>query len=378
MKNKILFLTPFLIFSAVGLSACKGGDTSKRQLTFNRYITSKANALYSINQEELFTKRMDSKGKMSKETFILFFHPENTLCSCYQHSLATLQDYVSKYHINVYDITFEEILSNDNTNKHGLHFTTGDRSHVHLAIVSKGKVLDQFTYADDSPLAKTEYLKTYLEKRLTFDSHLSYVDQGYLDSLTIDTTRTDDYVVSYMRASCGDCAYSTPIIAFEKEVNKDIYFFDMDPLRTTGMQDGTYQTFKDDHFLSNMYNTDYGYANSGGVVPTLHYYNNGELTDACVIFNSSVAKKEGEEDKFIITDSYYTEERLPHLHYMDDVEVKVLLGRELDGQEDEVREAEIEYPAGSGNYYKYIDWGHDGQLKYHRPILDAFLAKYAM
>ena len=135
-----------------------------------------------------------------------------------------------------------------------------------------------------------------------------------------------------------------------KEPTDKIYVFDMDPIRKEDKE--KYQQFKDDHFLSNKNNTDFGY--NTGYVPTFQYYKDGALYDMAVYFNDEVTDG-------LITTSYYDEERLSHIHYADKLTKKVLTGTRLE-------ESEI---SSSGSWLN-----SEVHSSYYKPFIETFFDCY--
>ena len=124
-----------------------------------------------------------------------------------------------------------------------------------------------------------------------------------------------------------------------------------------------WQTFKDDYGLSNKHNPVYGY--NTGYVPTFLYIN-GYLTGAqylsgCVVFNDTVVEQ---DSKYVVTDSYYTSERLGSLTYLDSsVQTRILKGKTLGSKDVTV------YP----EYGNYVAWNHESAEQYHNVFVEKFL-----
>ncbi len=77
-----------------------------------------------------------------------------------------------------------------------------------------------------------------------------------------------------------------------------------------------------------------------------------------VFFNDEVTKIDG---KNIVTRSYFTEERIKHLSYVDNVKTKVIQGLEI--PDDDLDDTGA--------------WMKNKASEYHAPLLKAFLDKYA-
>ena len=83
------------------------------------------------------------------------------------------------------------------------------------------------------------------------------------------------------------------------------------------------------------------------------------LKDACVYFNDSISQRE--DGKWMVSETYYTQERVAKLKYTNTV-LKDMVLDDADLQE---------YP-GYGTF-----WTQDGAAKYHNEILKSFLQYYA-
>ena len=99
-----------------------------------------------------------------------------------------------------------------------------------------------------------------------------------------------------------------------------------------------------------------------GFVPTIQYYENGQVKDAAVTFNDSLIKNGG---NYKVDSTYYTEERLANLNFLKDsnVETKVLKGLDVPNEDTDS---------------KYHFWSHEAAFKYHSPILEQFLKTYCL
>ena len=95
------------------------------------------------------------------------------------------------------------------------------------------------------------------------------------------------------------------------------------------------------------------------MVPTFQVYKSGQIVDACVYFNDSIAKDEN--NKWHIVNSYYTNERINNLKYTN----TVLMGKELGEEEIKTNEQ-----------YNYSFWSQEFAAKEHNKILNSFLDYY--
>ena len=187
------------------------------------------------------------------------------------------------------------------------------------------------------------------------------VNKDYLDnSLYVSTSAhyNENQIVYFLRETCGDCNYCTPnalVPYFNKNVNaKQILCMDINYLRAD-ME--AYAAFKTAYKMSEAGDATFGY--SEGVVPTFQVWKSGQLIDACVYFNDTIAKDEN--GKWHVTNSYYTQERVKSLKYTN----TVLNGMEIDEKEITTIEE-----------YNYSYWNQEDAAKHHTPILNSFLDYY--
>ncbi len=119
-----------------------------------------------------------------------------------------------------------------------------------------------------------------------------------------------------------------------------------------------YQAKKNNYGLSHCNNPEYGY--DDGVFPFFSFVKKGNYLSGAVAFNDEVSKVNG---KYVITNSYYDQDRLEKFDYLANVQTKVLEGMEL--------------PASDvSDNGKWISWDKDKAVKYYEPIIDAFLDTY--
>ena len=197
-----------------------------------------------------------------------------------------------------------------------------------------------------------------------------YVDQAYIDNKLSE--KKDDLAVLYVRQGCSDCQYVLPkvIIPYinEHELGKQILIYDLQKEyelskneNATEEEKAIYQGIKDKYGLSASSNEIFGYQK--GVVPTLQFYEKGELKDATIYFNDVVSQKE--DGSFFLSDSYYSSERLNSLSYLKGYDFPTVL-------KDMVINSESVLQTKTGAFY----WSQEEAAKYHTPILRAFLDYY--
>ena len=351
---KIRWLFSLLSLSFISLIGCN--STSNRyQIDYGTYLNTEAT---EINYDDLKT-RLDSN-----ETFLLSLYNEES-CSCWNRMHLIINNYVKDYHIPIYYMCMDEIAKQEN------HFSLSLAdaslgSKVSINVMSKGKVV---TYMMTSN--KEDYNRRF-DDYATFKKEINKIIKApsiyYIDEEMLEAkiNNKENVVVSFIRNSCSDCSYIMPnvVIPFSKNNNlkRDIYLIDMQDFYDANKDTPTYQAYKDKWQLSEEGNATFGYGK--GVVPTTQYYENGELKDACVSFNDTISKV---GDQYIVSESYYSAERINNLSYLKDVKNKILKGLTLDETDCDI----IPY-----NEDVYIGWSHESANKYHKPILEAFLKTY--
>ena len=189
------------------------------------------------------------------------------------------------------------------------------------------------------------------------------VDDAFLDK---SLKEKDQSVTLFVRAGCSDCLYALPNVLIpyinKHNINKEIWYFDLQNYYDLAKKEDAseeekaqYPAIKNKYELSENSNQTYGYLE--GVVPTIQYREKGVLKDAAVCFNDVVSEKE--DGSFYISNSFYTEERIPNLKYYNGKPLK-----------DMVIQGGLKTPTG------YCYWNQDDAIKVHQPIFEAFLNYY--
>ena len=357
IKNKalLLIIAPLLLTS---LSACKR-EESKIRLTYGTEMQVNLSSLKELSNDELLVKTRDEK-----EVFLLAVYQGeySTDCLCWTTFKNVIVNYMNHFNRLVYLYNAQ---NQDESLKH-LKIEKVNQSTPYLYIFNGNEKLASFSYSNAKDKAmfedrKGEKLKERVDKvvnkPLLYYIHPEAVEQN-----------SDDLLVLFIRNGCGDCKYVLPnvVIPYVSSHNLDKgirvvdlqYLYDLQNEPTTsGMP---YDGMKDRCQLSEDSNETFGYKK--GVVPTIQYYKEGELTDASVFFNDEVAQKE--DGSYYISNSFYSEERLTSLHYVDNVETKVLKGMALPSED------VIKTESG------YMFWSQEKAASYHTPLLTAFLDTY--
>ncbi len=134
-------------------------------------------------------------------------------------------------------------------------------------------------------------------------------------------------IIYFERSGCGDCTYLNPtVLANYVKKHPDmnnIYVLDCQWWKDD-LDVVQYQAKKNNYGLSHCNNPEYGY--DDGVFPFFSFVKKGNYLSGAVAFNDEVSKVNG---KYVITNSYYNNDRLERFDYLANVQTKVLEGMEL-------------------------------------------------
>ena len=362
MKKKLLGLS----LIPLAFSALIGCSSQKSVLTFGTYI---GQTIYTL--DPLSNSGLVSKAE-SNEVFLLAVYQGQYSedCSCWSTFEHIIASYMNKYNERVYVYNAQE---QDQSVAH-LKIDKNNESSPYLYIFKGKKLLAKFyeqrskdkaIFSDTTCQAMEQRVHKVVNKPKAY-----YVDDAYLKE---NLSKTNKAIVSFVRSGCSDCNYVIPnvIIPYinSNKIKNNLWLFDMQKVYelsknpdSSEEEKGQYQALKDGYGLSSTGNATFGYQD--GVVPTTHYYENGILKDASVFFNDSISQKE--DGSFYVSDSYYSEERLPNLAYLQGVKFTTCLkGMALENTSVLVSE--------SGRAY----WPQKEAAKYHTPIFKSFLNYYA-
>ena len=328
--KKLLFAF-VTIFSLSSLLGCSSG--SKERLTFGTLYHEEA---VEIDNDTCYSKK-------DSENFVLATYGDTT-CGCWVYFSRVL-DHLAKYdHVLTYKISNEQI--DDRLNDFGIKNSDDPAFYI----IANGKLIHRSFYTDNHTLFSDENVLLNKIKEIINLPYIYLINEEQIKTEVIDKGG----IIYYMRNSCKDCSYATPSVLMpylkDKEIENKIYAFDMDPIRKN--EPDRYQTFKDDHYLSNKYNATYGYGD--GVVPTFQVYKDGELIDAAVYGNDVITDRK-------ITTSFYDDERSSHLHYISNLIRKSLSDVTLS-----------DYELNSDGQWK----DREAQKQYYEPFIEAFFDYY--
>ena len=356
MKKNIYLVLSLPLLLLVSCQGSKGG--SKVKLSYG--------SLY--DEGALLISEADFKEKIDgKESFIISLIPgeeSDVSCGCYRTFSYVIDNFVKDTHFRAYKTNVYEI------SEYGVK--TPANEDPGFAIFKDGKLFKQYRYSvSNTPTYFTNVDSfTSLINETCLDPNMFYInDEQYLSKLT----NKEDFVMSIVRKGCGDCKYMLPNILdpFFKSKDRDVslYLLDIEDLghykkKTDGdEQYRSYIEYKKSIGLGPTYNPIFGYDtdpndenNDEGVVPTTFVYEDGEIIDGEVFFNDSVSKV---NDEYVISTSYYTEERVANLNYTNTVLQNKKLG------EDEV-----------AVYGEFVYMPSSSASVYHTPILNEFLNYY--
>ena len=364
MKKKLLLsvIIPLSFASLVGCSK-QQEEKEKLHLTYGNRMQVEVSSLKELSNEELLVKARDDK-----EVFLLAVYQgeysEDCLCwSTFKNVIVNYSNYCNRI-VYIYNA------QNQDESLKDLHIEKLNQSTPYLYIFNGEEKLASFSYNNQKDRAIFEDRKgNTMKERVNqvVDKPLMYYI--YPEEVQHNSIKYhSSWLVLYIRRGCGDCKYVIPnvIIPYINSHKLDIgiQIVDLQDLYDLQKQEGTeglpYDSMKDICQLSEDGSETYGYGK--GVVPTLQFYETGHLTDASVYFNDEVSQKE--DGTYYISNSFYTEERLTSLKYVDNVQNKVLKGMTL--PEEDVIKTE------SG----YMFWAQEKAAQYQTPLLEAFLDTY--
>ena len=361
-KKALLSIVVPLLF--VSLNGCSTRPAIR--LTFG---TELKQDIYTL--KELTTAQLLDKAKNEKEVFLLATYQGkySEECLCWN----TFQNVIANYMNLTRDMVYVYDAQSQDESIKQLGIEKVEDSTPYLYIINGEQKLASFSYKNKKDKGIFEDIQGYTMehrvRRIVKTPLMHYVGTDYTQSNAIKNTQ--GLIVLFMRRGCGDCSYVIPNVLIPyintHKINFSIRLVDLQDLYDLSKKEDAsevdkaeYQNTKDLCQLSESANATFGYLN--GVVPTLQYYERGELKDACVFFNDEIAQKE--DGSFYISNSFYSEERLTSIKYANNVENNVLKGMDLNSEE------VITTTSG------YTYWAQEKAAQYHKPLVEAFLDTY--
>lgn len=355
MKKKLLWTLPLILCL---LSCQNNQNEGKTLLTYGSLID---DGITYINKSELNIKMLD------EENFVLVLYPgEDSTCGCWTVFRENLNQYAKDNERIIYAIN-SFLLMGEGEQNYGLTLPTDRPS---LAIMESGSLKQEWVYNTRDTqkfFTSSTYLKEHINE-YTISPKLIYIDEGLLDEY-INKSPMNEFTVVYTWKSCSDCTYCLPNVVFPfiqtHDSFKKLYVIDLE-VEGLLLEDGVknrenenYVNFLNEYGLTSVGNETFGY--DRGFVPTFQHYEKGILQDANTYFNDAVSLIDG---KYIVTRTFFTEERLENLNYLNNFAgTKILEGLEIE-------EADLNITSNS------ISWKKEAAANYHNPLLEAFLSDY--
>lgn len=350
INAKKFLLIPTL---ALLLGTAVGCSTDNRtMISYGTKIHQKA---VEIETYEEFVLKVERGENMLIGTYMSGF---SETCGCWVTFKNVLNEYVQEYDTMVY-IMDRALLAGKETYGVSIYYASDPA----VVVFNNGKLMNQ--YVDGATNGKMfDSLKEFRSaiSKVIKDPQMMYVDEAYLDS---NLAMQDKALVHYIWNFCSDCSYCFPNVIQpymnKHELSTEMWIIDLAVpgllLDENGSFNGTdvesYKKFLNKYQLTEESNPTFGYGR--GYVPTTQYWEKGTLIDANVYLNDKLTQNENGD--WVVTQTYYTEERVKNLAYTDTV---------LEG---------IVVPA---NEVVEGSWIKENAAKYHDDIMIAFLDKYAL
>lgn len=371
MKHKKIILLPMLIAALVLPSCSKEKENIRPIMTYGTYIKHTVASLPELSNEELFD-RLYNKNEVLLLATYQGEYSESCACwttfknvICYEANYSHYQIYL--FNAQAQDESLKDLkIKKVNNSTPMLYVFHGPKQ---LACFSYDNNRDKEIFRDtknhELACRVGEYVQPYC--------FLYYVDEDSLDKII-----SENYMkkVFFVRSKCSDCTYTINNVVrpfMEEQYNKEYlfepcYVFDMQPYYEIEKYyvdtEPVYSNLKAKYHLTAASDEKNGYLN--GVVPTAQQYRNNELVYSSVFFNDSISKNES--DEYYISDSFYSEERLPYLTYLNDdnfdwtIDHKVLKGMK-------VSTSDVLFNSNGSPYLS-----QEKAAEYHTPLLRAFLS----
>ena len=303
MKKLIRILTPFLLLNSIALTGCQKKD-GRVLLSFGD--------IHATESRSIELDYLDNAIN-AKENFLLVV--STTTCGCWDEFQATLNPYLKKNKALCYQISYNQISNKDVAASYGL--TMVSKSTTTFAIFENGEIK---TYLNTSKNSETMYTTKKFEKYMSQTVRLPSCFFINKDDVTKIKNSKKNAVIYFERNGCSDCSALNPGILRKYIENHDkmqkIYVLDCEEYYRKQGQDGydDYLKLKKDLGLAKETNPTFGY--QAGVFPFFSFISQGKYASGSVIYNDSLTK---EDNKYKITESYYTSESVKKLQYTNTV-----------------------------------------------------------
>ena len=339
MKKLVKILLPFLVVSSAVLSGCKKKEVedTRIQLDFGD--------VHTFETTEITIEKLNELVQ-AKENF-LFVVSTNT-CGCWNEFRPNLERYLVDNHLICYRVTYDQI--KDVASAYELYLLSS--STTTFAIFENGKVKTTLCSSDDSKIMYDEKkFAQYMNETVRLPGCYFITKNDYLSI----KESGENAVIYFERTKCGDCTALNPGLLrsyVNKHPNmKKIYVVDCQPYwraSDAGDYGSVYVATKNELGMSIETNPVYGF--DKGVFPFFSYIENSTYASGAVVYNDSV------DSNLVVTESYYTAERVANLQYTN----TVIQGKQL--SEEDV-----------SKYGPFVMWNHDSADKVYEGILNSFL-----
>ncbi|MGI6377523.1 MAG: hypothetical protein ACOX0I_00400 [Bacilli bacterium] len=317
MKKIMFLITLFLVSLS---TACTSGnyptlsEEEKIILEGELDIKQARNLRYDITEngekvvlDELGEKVAIKEGEAGDD-FVLFIylgHSDDEYLSpsdessvdcpgCQAFYQDVLQPYIEKHQVKIYSCYYQ----------YAYQYTKESYKKPHdnapkLIVFKQGKMVAQESRGNNAKVfASEEGLDEYL-KRYAFLPTMLKINDAQLDNLLASETNK---IIYYGWALCGDCHYLEkhylPVFLKKHPNQAYWYYFDTDFYRSKKMSEPeVWENF--------VQKTGINLKENGGKVPTIAYYEGGELKAAAVYFNDKLEKLESGAYKVVA--SYYSD-----------------------------------------------------------------------
>ena len=343
MKKVMKILLPFVVATSALFVGCRKNKQDNRvYLSFGDVHASETKLIDLAKLAEITN---------AKENF-LFVVSTNT-CGCWSEFEPILNSYLSNSKALCYRMGFPEF--KDSAATFGL--PNASSSTTTFAIFENGKVKTYLNSAENKFMYEQAKFNKYMDEQVILPS-CYFITKDDVSSIK---SSGKNAVIYFERSACGDCTALNPgllrsYVKDHKDMKK-LYVLDCQEYWRSS-EDADYQSyldFKDEMGLSTLNNPTYGY--STGVFPYFQYIENGQYASGSVIYNDSVTKQ---DNKYVVSESYYTSERASSLQYTN----KVIKGLELSSSE----VTEVDYKG-----HTYYSWKQESKDSHYKEILDSFL-----
>lgn len=376
MKKSSLLVLALALGTFSGLTACSPKPHSV-SLNYGQCLDEELKVIHHSELNSMVNE---------KKNFLLVVIPEDEHCGCWQNfKRICLEPVIKERHLIIYAIRAGQFRDTEENElpRFGLN-VINDRETI--AGFLDGRLFVQAEYDRTNPMFwNYETFKKWLDKYFTMPT-MYYISLEQLDLLYAQ--KDTDFTIVYGYDSCIDCTYVYRTLFKEYSNNnrnaKPFFLIDADRLRPEKVIEGktvvdeetSFIPFKKERGLTDQ-DPKFGYTDVGKV-PTLFqihakgkdadgkiiYTGDDVIKSGAVVFNDTIKKI---DDKYILTESYYSEERKQYLKYLENVPEgteTVLQGREIP------KEEIITYPVNGHEYYV---WRQECSEKCYRPLLNAFL-----